>query len=391
MIPSVAALIPLFSVPQSSLWDGSEPRPRGKVRDDKPLILWQMEARRPRRMDRFRVLINGVEVPSRYDTGQKAILAQVTEPLPLGVNKVHCEVWFDNDASADMRWEFTRVPAPPPPPAPDAQQLAAVAAVNQMRRAVLLPDLTPDPYLCYAALRHCKYLQRNKLGATHDQEPDKPEFYAETTEERVEKAGFYEDCYEDICEGFPTIKESIASLLHAPYHRASLIQPGSFVMGAAIAGTYVTVLCAQSNERDTIVYPSDGLFDVPCSWHDTEEPDPLRLYPGAERITGYPISFHYFGPTSEIVVQEAILTKPDGTPVDCYLNTPTTDTELDSGMALLIPKKPLEPETQYQVKFVVRGADSFSINRAWKFTTKAIPVVPPKPPKPQPKPAKKKP
>ncbi|MBB6053638.1 CAP domain-containing protein [Armatimonas rosea] len=392
--PLLAALLCLLPAPHQTLWEGSEPRPQGKTPLERPPLVWQMRPRGGAQLRRIQMRVNGTPIPTRYDNDTQSIVGEPSEPLPLGVLKATCEVWLSNDKGVDMEWSFTRVPAPPPAPAPDQAQQEAIAQVNRLRRAALLPDMQAQPALCLAAARHSRYLLANKLALTHEQTEGKPEFYGKDPDARAERAGFFESCYEVIAQA-PQAALSIQNLLDAPYHRAALLQPGAFAAGVGIAGDRVTLLCAQSPIHEVVAYPADGQLDVPTEWHDSESPDPLRAYPEAPRVVGYPVTLHLYGITEKPDLREATLTGPDGQLVPCYVNTPSNDDELDD-MLLLIPKQPLLPLSSYRATLVVKEAGGRELTRSWQFTTGKAPVTVPvaKPApvvkQPPPPPAKKK-
>ena len=183
--------------------------------------------------------------------------------------------------------------------------------------------------------------------------------------------------------------------MDAPYHRSALLQPGAFDVGAGLAGNRVTLLCALTEQQESLVYPADGQLEVPVLWDEVEIPDPLRLYPGAERITGYPVTLHLFGEEGSLTLLEASLTDPTGQSVACYVSSPQNDDQLDDTI-LLMPKKPLLPLAPYRARVVVKTEAGRQITRSWQFTTGKAPAAKPTvsptklPPKPIPKPNPKK-
>ena len=341
---------------------------------------------------RLQMRINGVAIPTRYDNETKSVIGEPREALPLGTNKAFCEVWLTSDKGVEMEWEFTRVPLPPRPPAPDQSQQETVTQLNRMRRAALLPDVAIQPALCLAAARHSRYLLANRLEPIHTEEPGRPEFYGKDHTERSERAGYFEPGFEVIAEG-DSGPIAVQRLIDAPYHRSALLQPGAFDVGAGLAKDRITLLCALTTRQEVLVYPTDGQLDVPVSWEDTETPDPLRLYPGAERVTGYPITLHSFAEDEHLKLIEINLTGPESRSVLCYINTPDNDTELDNTI-IIIPQKPLLPLSLYRARIVAKTAAGREITRVWQFTTtKTVPTKPtlPKPtPKPPTPPTKKK-
>ncbi|WP_309711550.1 CAP domain-containing protein [Armatimonas sp.] len=377
------------------LWEGSEPRPQGKTPQERPQLVWQMQPKGSAQLRRIQMRVNGKPIPTRYDAETKSITGEPQEPLPLGTVKAFCEAWFSTDKGVEMEWEFIRVPQPPPPPTPDFAQQETVAKLNQLRRAALLPDAKIQPALCLAAARHSRYLLVNRLIPTHDEEPGKPEFYGKDHTDRSEKSGYFGLSYEVIASG-ESGAVAVQRLMDAPYHRAALLQPGTFDVGAGLAGNRVTLLCALTDQQESLVYPADGQLDVAVLWDEVEIPDPLRLYPGAERITGYPITLHVFGEDGKLSLLSASLTGPNNQPVASYTNSPENDDALEDTI-LLMPKKPLLPLSTYRARIAVKTPMGREITRSWQFTTgkapapKPLAISTPKPtPKPQPKTVKKK-
>lgn len=361
------------------LWEGSEPRPQGKTPQERPRLEWQMKPRGSATLRRVVLTVNERPIPVRYDRESATVIGEPVEPLPLGTCRVHCEVWLSSDQEIELDWTFTRVPTPPPAPPPDPLQLELIAQLNRLRRTALLPEVQSDAALCLAALRHSRYLLVNRLAPTHEEQPGKVEFYAETPEERAERAGCFLPCYEVIAMS-ATPRTAVQALMDAPYHRTALLQPERFRVGAGAAGDRTTVLCSLSEHSGVIVYPGDGQLDVPPQWLDTELPDPLRLYPGASRTVGYPITLHFYGPEGKLELREAALRGPNNQPIACYTNTPSNDDELDDTL-ILIPQKPLLPETTYTVRIAVRTPAGTDVSRSWQFTTAKLPSLPAPPAK----------
>jgi hypothetical protein len=379
------------------LWEGSEPHPQGKIPQERPQLVWEMRPKGGAQIRRVQMKVNGRPIPTHYDVETKSIIGKPQEPLPLGTLKAFCEAWFSTDKGVEMEWEFTRVPQPPPPPAPDFAQQETVAKLNQLRRAALLPDAKIQPALCHAAARHSRYLLVNRLSSTHEQQPGKPEFFGKDHTERSEKSGYFGLSYEVIASG-ESGPVAVQHLMDAPYHRSALLQPGAFDVGAGLAGNRVTLLCALTDQQESLVYPADGQLNVAVRWDEVEIPDPLRLYPGVERITGYPITLHVFGEEGSLTLLDASVTGPGNQPVACHLNSPENDDALDDTI-LLMPKKPLLPLSTYQARIAVKTPMGREITRTWQFTTGTAPTPklfeiskPPSKPAPKtiPKPTPKK-
>jgi hypothetical protein len=125
-----------------------------------------------------------------------------------------------------------------------------------------------------------------------------------------------------------------------------------------------------TKKTGVVVSPADGETGVSRLWMGGEIPDPLRIHPGAEPPTGYPIILHCFqGSAKGISNVKATLTSA-GKPIPFYLNTPANDSELPSGV-LIIPKAGLKPNTKYSVSVTGFDAAGAPIDRSWSFTTGA--------------------
>jgi hypothetical protein len=359
------------------LWEGAEPRPQGKTPLERPQLVWPMRPKGTATLRRLQMRVNGKPIPTRYDNETKSVIGEPQEELPVGPVKARCEVWLSSDKGVEMEWEFTRVPLPPPPPAPSLAQQDTIVFLNRLRRAALLPDTKIQPTLCLAATRHSRYLLVNRLDPVHEQTPGNPEFFGKDHTERSEKAGYFGPSYEVVAHG-QSGPDAVQRLMDAPYHRAALLQPGAFEVGAGLAGNRVTLLCALSSDKEVTVYPSDGQADVATLWEDTETPDPLRLHPGAERVTGYPITLHLFGEEEKLELIAASLTGPDGQPVACHTNSSKNDDEAED-MILLLPKKPLLALSTYRARIIAKTASGREITRTWQFTTRKAPDSKPLP------------
>ena len=60
-------------------------------------------------------------------------------------------------------------------------------------------------------------------------------------------------------------------------------------------------------------------------WDEDEIPDPLRLYPGADRVIGYPITLHVYGEEGSLTLLSAQLLGPNNMPLPA-ISTPRKTT-----------------------------------------------------------------
>lgn len=114
--------------------------------------------------------------------------------------------------------------------------------------------------------------------------------------------------------------------------------------------------------------PAPGQQGTPLSWDGNESPCPLRVHKASGSV-GYPIVFAWFSPRLESIrVTSMRLRGPDGAEVAAYVNTPENDTELRFA-AVITPKVPLRPHTNYSVDVKATTQRGSRIDRKWSFTT----------------------
>jgi uncharacterized protein YkwD len=325
--------------------------PRTEVRYARPTLRWEVwPDDAERRIVAARVTLDGKPVEASYDRATRAVVYTPARPLAPGPHLVECRVTFDDGRTMDEKWE-TRVAASSIdelPPA-DQGQREALAAANRLRARLNLPPFVGDDRLNLAALLHSQYLGRN--GATgHRQDPNAPGYFGATAALRLEAYGFVGGSWEGIDFGSRTPTEAIRNLFDAPYHRIPFLQPGRVSFGSGFHGQHLTAEFGLGDAEGTVVSPADGQTEVPTSWRNFERPDPLRAFPGAPKQVGYPIVVVRHGRRPTMKVVSATLAGPEGENVPCYLTAGPKDESIAAG-AILIPCRPLLPQTEYTVVF----------------------------------------
>jgi uncharacterized protein YkwD len=312
--------------------------------------------------------INGQEVRPKYDSSERVLAYTPSKPLEAGSYKVSCKVVVDDFLPVTKAWSFSIAPgAITAVPQPNASQVRSVQVLNGIRARIGLPAMEIDPRLCAAALAHTNYLDQNNLTG-HYQRPGDPGFIGNTPAQRLDAFGYSDGSWEGVDSGSDTPEQSLRRLFNAPYHRLPFLQPGTMSVGAGFAIDHMTVEFGMSSATGTQVSPAPQERNVPLSWHGPERPDPLAVH-GLSGVVGYPIVFARFSPKAEkIVVQKATLTTALGESVPFVMNTPANDEHLDFA-AFIIPRKPLKPNTGYQVSVEARTASGKDISTSWLFVT----------------------
>ena len=386
----------------SLVYTTSDPRPSGHVRVARPTLTWRIWASdgSSAKVTKASLKLNGQSVPVIYDAARRSLVHEPTQPLEKGVVYIaKAQVIFSREFAVNREWQFTIAPdaLDALPSTLNAYQTNALAAANEIRRSLGLPPFRPDAALSAAAQAHSGYVTRNRRGG-HFQQENLPGFVGATPGDRIAAFGYAGgEIAENVGVGSLSVSSAVTGLFDAPYHRLPFLHPGAALLGVGYAAgegrSYPPCLTMEFGMPDThaeatIVYPREGQTNVPTSWDGNENPNPLRFYSSARRgaRVGYVISFSYFAgrdpdrsrrsndeDRKAIIVRAATLMRDaDDTPVPVYVNTPSSDEELDN-TALLIPRTPLAPGTTYRVTVeAVSAAGGRDISRTWRFTTSGV-------------------
>lgn len=359
-----------------------QPAPVGVLHVARPTITWKVwPTDAALRVTRVALSVNGVRLSSAvYSEAERAVVYVCIRPLAPGDYRVSCQIQFARtQPTSPKEWTFTVASdAVANLPDPTEEQQDALALANKYRRLLGLPDFLMDARLCAAAGAHSEYMNRNgQIG--HAQQAGRVGFVASRSWERMAAFGYAGGSYENVEYGSPTRSGALRGLFDAPYHRIPFMQPGAPVFGAGFAGKAATVLFGTTEDEATICSPCDGQRNVPLLWDGNETPNPLRIHEAEGRgPVGYPITLVHFSPnkTPLRVLSATLVAAPTGSAVPCWLNTPQNDDFLKYGV-VLIPQKPLQPRTTYQVTVRAQTEAGAEVSRAWRFTTGATPAAAP--------------
>jgi|GEM_PF-1372253 len=346
--------------------------PRVPVQIAKPTLIWQIWSTEPHiKVKAVTMTVDERSVNAKYDDEARAVIYTPTNPLSAGDHKIYCQVTFDNDLRFDQRW-VTPIAANSLSSLPPAtrEQSEAVSVLNEVRSRIGLPAVTQDDRLNMASQGHVHYLTVNNTTG-HTETPGLPGYLATNGGDRIEIFGFVGTSWEDVAFGAHSVRESIEDLYSAPYHRVPFMMPGSPYFGSSFDNPRFTMEIGASNRTGSVIAPGDGQKGVPCAWHDFERPDPLRIHSTTTRVTGYPIVFSHFGAGyPRIRKMFAWLVGPDGKDVPIWLNTPDNDSSLTLA-AILIPQKPLRPNSTYKVGFDGSDENGQTVRAETSFSTQA--------------------
>jgi uncharacterized protein YkwD len=355
--------------------------PQGTVALASPEILWRVAAPRGSVISRTSMTLDGEKVTPVYRSLRRALVYQPSRPLASGTHSVTCRLQLDTGETVRKSWSFAVADdALPFLPSPNAKQRTLLAEANAYRRLMGLPDFALNAALCAAAQGHSQYAAINE-GEGHFETAGKSGFRGKSPWQRAQAWGYSAGASEDIAWGNP--EEAISQLIGGPYHRLPFMEPGAPDFGAGYEpmGTPTTGVTLSGKWRrgvttlnfhgkggkGIVVYPVPDQTDVPLTFDGGETPNPLRLHTTKAK-SGYIITLAAWGMRETLRFVRADLTQTDGEAVPFWINAPHNDSHLKNAI-FVIPQKPLQPATTYQVKIVFAFGDDFPTERVWKFTT----------------------
>jgi uncharacterized protein YkwD len=262
-----------------------------------------------------------------------------------------------------------------PPP------VTALAYVNARRAEVGLPSIADDHDVAAAAAAHARYVDLNDAG-THVEVAGAPGFTGADvlTRVRLHTPAVGASEILAVFGASRTIESPIAEIFASPYHRSGMLFDWSRAGEASVRGSRsVTVVDFADISRaladnELVAWPYDKQRDVPTSWIDHEQPDPMgpdSRYHGQK--VGYPITLSG-GPNAHIELQSLDLRDAHGTKVPCGI-APLSPAESAHGKrttGICTPYEPLQSGTRYTVH--ARGSlrqlrMSTTFDLSWSFTT----------------------
>lgn len=371
----------------SSFW-----YPQGKVGLTKPTIVFEfMASDITPDFKSYTMKIDKVKVDAQWSLGRMVLSYTPTEDLLPGEHTVEIVLELkDTDyLPIEKSWTFQvdGKAVSDLPSAPTAEQSEGIRAINDYRALHGLNPLTFNKNLTYAAKRHAQYLDLNKVAQTeaslHEENSKLPGYIGSGLYERGMYAGYTGTISEDVSySGSPqaTITHAIDNLFDAPYHRMPFLTLDAVEIGLDKQGGYTVIEFGLTNEWDSqlVVSPAAGDPYVPVSFDGHEIPDPVRNHTGAQYPVGYPIMAQLSGRfVRDVKWVESRLTDSTGKQLDLLVNTPADDDHLQNEV-MLIPKKPLSPDTVYTayVKLsVIEDNQPKIYEKKWSFRTEPLDFI----------------
>lgn len=329
-----------------------------------------------------RMLLDGKVVNATYDEEANNLTYQ-THGL-VGTHEVEVQVDVYSQTKKITAWNFT-IDASPILPFVGKNQLLlstiqqeALTRMNEYRDALGIPRLTSSSLLQTAAQAHSNYLATNNVTG-HGEIANKPGFTGINAKNRASYFGFSGGIGEGITYGHPTGALGMDSLLDAPYHRLSIIDPHNDFIGTGFNNVADLVVNygntrTSENKATVVMYPYNRQPDAKISWFAAENPNPLRFW-GLDKVyVGYPISYTYYSSQSadQLIVKNASLKNQQQQAVPFYDVTPARE-DSSNRHVFLIPKSPLQPGQTYtaNVEAVSKAKDGSTtdVSRTWTFKT----------------------
>jgi hypothetical protein len=240
---------------------------------------------------------------------------------------------------------------------------------NQMRYAIGAPTLTADSRVVGAAQNHANYNSANNILG-HFETAGLPYYTGYSARDRVAAMGWSTSFVSEVATGGSDPLVGVRQLWDAPYHRLGLMHPSASTLGwghSDIGGRGSTVGDIAYNfglrPVEFVRSPAHRQTNIPTSWSGNESPNPLPA--GASRPVGYPIMVVYSGGKS-VVMRGAEVVAPDGTRLPIYY----APQQFEYDYQVIIPQRPLAPNTTYHVRFDITVAGTWLTNE-WDFSTGA--------------------
>src|SRR6266568_5313523 len=257
------------------------------------------------------------------------------------------------------------------PPAPAAAATAddMMYLTNQLRYAIGAPTLTPDARVVAAAQNHANYSSANGQGG-HFETAGLPYYTGYSARDRVAAMGWSTTFVSEVATGGSDPLAGVRQLWDAPYHRLGLMHPSASTMGWGFStiggrGSVVGDIAYNFGLRpiEFVRSPAHNQTNIPTSWSGNESPNPLPA--GASRPVGYPIMVVYSGGQT-VEMRGAEVVAPGGVRLPIYY----APQQFEYDYQVIIPQRPLAPNTTYHVRFDITVAGTWLTNE-WDFSTGA--------------------
>jgi uncharacterized protein YkwD len=274
-----------------------------------------------------------------------------------------------NEIVLESRTVLVNNGAIPVRPDVTGERLEMLLALNYYRRLTGLPYVAWDGRLASAALSHTDYWEINKSGvrhSAHNEHRGLQGFSGEMPSDRARAKGYANGVSEVM--HFVGARRAVDSLWSVPYHRFALANVSAQHVGIGSSGQTVAISLGMGPNEGVSVFPPDGMTGVPTEGCVSESPAPLRMHRGGGGKVGYVISFGVYSAFPQRIDVRKVELREGGRLVDCYLNTPSNDDAMQTGV-IIIPKSPLRALTTFEAYVQAKDSRGRDISRRWRFTT----------------------
>lgn len=246
--------------------------------------------------------------------------------------------------------------------------------INNIREHVKVPELKVDNNLLKAAENHSVYLntyEKNSKEITdkHIQDKDKILFAGIYPWDRVSYFNYDNNSNpytnELIYLSADSPVNTLSKMIDNPYFRIELLNPNYQDIGYYQDGDkFVVELGGEKAKTTEVKYPFHHQERIPYQWIDDEN-----------NVYGYPITYSLYAPIKiekMDVLKISLVKKETSEVIDIEIRTPANDVTLTNSV-IIIPKDPLEANTEYEVSSNIRVTySSGSVtakNKTWSFKT----------------------
>lgn len=341
--------------------------PRTTTRLANPTVEWEVWPSNGARITAVEMRLNGVVMPSRYDTNRRVAYFRAVEALKPGTYEVSAKVIVEGKLEVSRGWNF-RVAQQTIASLPSAnsEQLQMLELANRYRSDLGLPLFRMDDRFNAAADAHSNYLKQNRRSGHFEREGE-PGFTGVTPADRLEGLGYFGSSFEGTASRIKSMEDGVRLLFDAPYHRLPFLYPGEVLFGSGFYPGHISLKFGFMPLAQTVLSPAHGQSNVPTFWEGPENPDPLRLHGVTGRV-GYPIILMHPSPAGTKMKVTSTVLRQGSEVVPVFLNTPQNDEHLDDAL-FIIPKQPLKPQTTYTVEVKAQSGENKDASRTWSFTT----------------------
>jgi hypothetical protein len=265
-------------------------------------------------------------------------------------------------AVAASLFTFVCVPAASAVTAPEA-----ISLLNQQRVANGLPgDITENPDWSRGCAQHVQYVNLNRQDNNnpHDEDPSRPGYTPEGQQAaRASVLGGFFNPRQPYPNGWED----------APFHLAQLLGPGLSVTGYADGCMYTWPGYQRPAPEQTALYtyPGNGATIYYHERTDSELPDsPAGMLGLNEQNLGtHLFVFAFSTHTSSVQITGASLTGPDGSVPVRWVDNFTDGAGYIPPGGIVIPPKPLKPNSDYSASVTGQGNDGEPLTWSWTFHT----------------------